>query len=230
MIHSFLHKDQAMKRANKIDLTHQCFGKLTVLQYHEKRGNFHYWTCLCDCGKITEVRQNYLLNGHTKSCGCLRGNNPHHYRVDIRGQRFGKLIALEPTEKRCGASIVWKCQCDCGKITFQSVSNLKSGQVISCGCQQTLQQQKNFKENIHFVDGTCIEKIKNKKTPKNNTSGFRGVSQTKRGWIARIGFKGKVYYLGCFKTFEEAKKARILSESKFYDEFIEEYELMNIKG
>jgi len=33
---------------------------------------------------------------------------------DLTGQRFGKLVAIEPTEKRVSKSVVWKCLCDCG--------------------------------------------------------------------------------------------------------------------
>lgn len=30
------------------------------------------WRCLCDCGKTTSVEGKKLLNGNTRSCGCLR--------------------------------------------------------------------------------------------------------------------------------------------------------------
>ena len=30
------------------------------------------FTCLCDCGNSTEVRLRSLMQGHTKSCGCLQ--------------------------------------------------------------------------------------------------------------------------------------------------------------
>ena len=41
---------------------------------------------------------------------------------DIRGQRFGKLIVIEPTDKRAdGGSVVWKCHCDCGNDKVKCV-------------------------------------------------------------------------------------------------------------
>ncbi len=53
---------------------------------------------------------------------------------DITGQRFGKLVAIEPTEKREGnGSVVWKCQCDCGNVTYVSQNTLRIQR--SCGCE-----------------------------------------------------------------------------------------------
>ena len=52
------------------DITGQKFTRLTVLRFYEKRGNFPFYECLCDCGKIKVVRGYDLLNGRTKSCGC----------------------------------------------------------------------------------------------------------------------------------------------------------------
>ena len=54
--------------------------------------------------------------------------------VDRTGIRYGKLIALEATEKRQGGSVVWRCRCDCGNVVLVSAKNLASGKVSSCGC------------------------------------------------------------------------------------------------
>ncbi len=50
-------------------------------------------------------------------------------RLDIQGQRFGRLIAIE-----YGKDFKWTCICDCGNTTFQKASNLTRKHVISCGC------------------------------------------------------------------------------------------------
>lgn len=53
---------------------------------------------------------------------------------DITGQRFGKLVVLEDSGKRQGSSVMWKCRCDCGNITYATGSTLKKGNTKSCGC------------------------------------------------------------------------------------------------
>lgn len=54
---------------------------------------------------------------------------------DLAGQRFGRLIAREPTDKRADqGSIVWLCECDCGNTAEVSSRRLVRGQVRSCGC------------------------------------------------------------------------------------------------
>lgn len=56
------------------DLTGQRFGKLTVIEYGGASKNRKaLWICKCDCGNITNpIVGSNLLNGSTKSCGCLR--------------------------------------------------------------------------------------------------------------------------------------------------------------
>lgn len=48
------------------------FGDLTAIEFAEKRNGQFFWRCRCKCGKESVVRQNYLLIGKTKSCGCLQ--------------------------------------------------------------------------------------------------------------------------------------------------------------
>lgn len=53
---------------NKIDITGKRFGRLIALKEIDKT----YWECVCDCGNTKIVRKQCLLQGITKSCGCLR--------------------------------------------------------------------------------------------------------------------------------------------------------------
>lgn len=57
-------------KANFKDLTGQRFGKLTVIKQGPYYNKQIQWICKCDCGNLTTVRSNYLLSGHTTSCGC----------------------------------------------------------------------------------------------------------------------------------------------------------------
>lgn len=54
--------------------------------------------------------------------------------LDLRGKRFTRLVAVERAENAPNGCAVWKCQCDCGNVTFVRRGNLTSGAVKSCGC------------------------------------------------------------------------------------------------
>lgn len=53
--------------------------------------------------------------------------------LDIKGKRFGKLIAIERV-KNVKKKVSWKCLCDCGKETNVLTTNLTSNRIKSCGC------------------------------------------------------------------------------------------------
>ncbi len=58
-------------------------------------------------------------------------------RLDLRGQRFGRLVALSFVYGRRAsgrATVRFACACDCGGATVTSANNLKTGQTTSCGC------------------------------------------------------------------------------------------------
>lgn len=64
-------------------------------------------------------------------------------KLDLTNQRFNKLVALEYSHKK-GSKVMWKCRCDCGNITYVSVSNLRCNRVISCGCYKLEEFSKRF--------------------------------------------------------------------------------------
>ena len=59
------------------------FGRLIVKKRLENKivktdkseTSIPMYLCECDCGNIVEVQGRYLLDGRTKSCGCLRQKN-----------------------------------------------------------------------------------------------------------------------------------------------------------
>ena len=56
--------------------------------------------------------------------------------LDIRGRKFGRLTAIEPTGQRNkSGQIYWTCSCDCGKTLRVTASCLVRGNhTVSCGC------------------------------------------------------------------------------------------------
>ena len=77
-------------------------------------------------------------------------------------------------------------------------------------------EQNNRFSNLREV--TQAENNKNQSKRKDNTTGYVGGGYIKdrQAYKATISKDGKLHYLGYFKTFEEAKNARIEAEKKYY--------------
>lgn len=114
-----------------IDLTGQRFGRLTVIERtaNSKSGQTR-WKCVCDCGNETIVYTQNLKRGHTQSCGCSHEN----VRLDLTGQRFGRLTVIKLTSIRKYRVPVWECLCDCGNTVYVTTNHLSMGDQKSCGC------------------------------------------------------------------------------------------------
>lgn len=54
--------------------------------------------------------------------------------LDLTGNRFGRLVAIEIMPERFSGLIKWKCRCDCGKIKIALAKTLRNGGTKSCGC------------------------------------------------------------------------------------------------
>ena len=55
-------------------------------------------------------------------------------KIDLTGQRFGRLIVLQDVGTDRYGSYRWLCKCDCGKTTIATRTNLTTGHTQSCGC------------------------------------------------------------------------------------------------
>lgn len=123
-----------------MNLIGQKFGKLTVINRDNNKKRV-YWNCKCDCGNTISVRQDSLLSGATKSCGCLRHTN-------LIGKRFGKLIVINQVNTGDKNS-QWKCLCDCGQYCIKNYQNLIKSPCPSCGCETA-----NIISQNHLIDLT----------------------------------------------------------------------------
>lgn len=129
----------------KNDLTGQRFGRLVVQYQAEDKissNGVHRtrWHCLCDCGNEKDIRADRLMDGSSKSCGCLNhdGSIKTGRRIDLVGQRFGRLEVMkrmpskiEQSGKHRGQ---WLCKCDCGNEIIVETNHLTNNHTQSCGC------------------------------------------------------------------------------------------------
>ena len=142
-------------------------------------------------------------------------------RLDLTGQRFGKITVVRPAEN-IGTKTAWVCRCDCGQETVVKTCHLRDGHAKSCGCDGGPQCARM---HLTHVDGTCVEILRSKTIRRNNKSGVTGVDRVPRDrvWRATIVFKGKHYSLGGYHKFEDAVKARKRAEEDLHDNFLREY-------
>lgn len=140
-----------LKRFNMpafLDLTGKIFGRLTVIKRHFSERIKTYWECKCECGNISLSSTNDLRCGDKKSCGCLRKDL---LRVELTGQKFGKLTVIQIGKKRGNSSSeFWDCKCECGNPHTISSQHLREGAISSCGCmtEEDIQDVEKFRNEF----------------------------------------------------------------------------------
>lgn len=226
-----LHRDTARKqgKSNTIDLSGRRFGKLVAIEivkiYTSPKGATRpVWRCKCDCGNETEVTYGSLVNGVTRSCGCLK----HRYG-DYTGKRFGKLTAIERVgvhnagKSRHGG--LWWCVCDCGREKIVPITQLLSGNAKSCGCLKSMgetliedylkRHDINHEKEFSFI-GTDIEDLRYDFALMNN------------GEVAAlVEYDGAHHYMpvkfgGCSQEQADANFKRQLYRDKLKTEFCQQ--------
>lgn len=79
-------------------------------------------------------------------------------RLNIAGQRFGRLLAIEDVGIHIARSgqtkRPWRCLCDCGGESITSLGNLRCGATTSCGCRQ--RQVRLDRISANTTHGECV--------------------------------------------------------------------------
>ena len=198
----------------------QKYGMLTVIgQAPSTEKGQRRWICKCDCGTEKIVLGGNLKRGTTVSCGCK-------HRNDLTGQKIGKLTVLERSGKYGsrgkGQTQLWKCQCECGTITYKATDTLTNPDISMCQACAGAYAAEKARANAGFESGTQISKIKDISDSSDNLSGVRGVYLDRKTgrFRARLKFQGKLYNLGSYANIEDAIKARKRGEEEIYGGFL----------
>lgn len=144
------------------------FGNWKIINYdYEKskslKRTYYFCECQCENHTIKSICLAELKRGKSKSCGCLTKQLLREKILkDLKGMKFGKLTVLELDSYAKDRHAIWKCQCECGNITFAKSNNLQKGITSSCGCYRKELGKKNFKDltNQKFGKLTAVKPIK----------------------------------------------------------------------
>src|SRR5690349_8897848 len=71
--------------------------------------------------------------------------------LDITGERFGKLVALERIGSTKHGAALWRLRCDCGGQTTAHVGELRAGRRQACRC--------GLAKVVHGMHGTRLHRI-----------------------------------------------------------------------
>lgn len=105
-------------------------GELMVFSFAFCKNGQIWYNCRCSCGNEKPIRRDYLLNGHTSSCGCLVKE------TDISGRHFGHWTVLRRDTTKKGPP-AYICRCTCGTERSVDKRALKAGRTLSCGCRRS---------------------------------------------------------------------------------------------
>lgn len=223
---------------NRKDMTGKRIGMLTVLSFAGmgKHGTA-LWNCRCDCGNEKVVDGALLRNGMSASCGCLQKiatsrARKKHNNFTVDGNIVRVRLSNTDKEMICDADDWDRLGGYCWYLgsggyartnaSNETVRGAFHANVIDCPegmVRDHINRNRldNRKSNLRIV--THDVNARNANAQKNNTSGYRGVSLARGGkYVAQISVGGKAYHLGRYDTAEEAYKARLAGEKKYFGE------------
>ncbi len=115
------------KKSRTRNLTGERFGRLIVTGDLGMKGKRHLWRCVCDCGKEITATQDHLLQGLTKSCGCLHDTV---YRENLKLVDGTSVTKLETRRGKLNADNTSGCT----GVYLQSSHGRRTGRWIAQIC------------------------------------------------------------------------------------------------
>ena len=216
------------------DLTGMKFGRWTVIKRVENnKFGASRWLCKCECGNISVVDGLNLIYGKSMSCGCYNkevvsslkkkynkydlsnsygigwtSNTNRKFYFDLEDYNKIKNYCWSENNKNYIVSVN-----ENGKIILMHRLLKLELNMID---HKNRKKYDNRKENLR--ETTFSLNSRNIKVYSNNTSGIIGVSWDKKNnkWRVKITCNYKEIWLGRFENIENAIKARLKAELKYF--------------
>ena len=103
--------------------------------------------------------------------------------ADITGQRFGRLVVIEPHPIRAkNRDVRWICKCDCGNVIITTKNHLVTRVTQSCGCLQKELVAKRChkhglsKTKLSHIRSGMVQRCYNPKETGYKNYGGRGIT------------------------------------------------------
>lgn len=205
----------------KCNLVGEQYGQLYVRRYAgitKKPGVL--WECVCSCGNTRIVSTDDLHRGRVTTCEKCFTRKP---RNDWTGVRRGNFTGIRSVGKG-PRGMIWEWRCDCGNVECRASADVYplNGPRFceKCIAKDRSERAKARIKRVETLDtGLSMGRLINivsGKLSRANTSGIRGVSEQKKGWVAYGSKRGQRVFLGLYPTLEEAAMARAAFVAKQY--------------
>lgn len=210
------------------------------------------WLCECSCKDHNQivVRGWCITNGHTLSCGCLSKErllerSKKYNKYDLSGdfgigwtsntnQEF--YFDLEDYDK-----IKDYCWCESVKhnryhslVTRDPLSGrtIPMHYILECKYYDHINRNPLDNRRVNLRPCTPSENSTNRPIQSNNTSGIIGVgwNKARNKWKARLVTNHQEVHLGYFINKEDAIRARLHAEQKYFKEFAPQRHLFEEYG
>lgn len=187
------------------------FTNWTVIEEAPMRGKRKYWKCKCKCGTVKEVLQDTLVNGSSKSCGCLN-NKKNNY--DLSNEEYGigydnnhNKFLFDIEDYDLIKNYHWYKNAQGYFCSYDKGKTIRMHRLIM-NCPDNLEVDHihhNKFDNRKSELRICTQSmnIRNKKAKLGNLV-FRGLVNDKNQYYARIILDKKMYTSKKYETIHEA--------------------------
>lgn len=234
-------------RGRAKDIRDLTFGYLTPIAPTDRRHRRDVvWSCRCKCGNVVELPAARLLEGNTLSCGCLKAEHMRSVVKNIAGTHLvlslkedgrkadtlSGYTGVSPKRDKWLAYITYRGKRyhlgTYSRIEDAVKARARAKELVMEDALQLLELYETIHRDDDTPDRENLPRVEIKALTEDpgdaaavrsdSTSGYPGVTKSRKKWKAYISYKGKRYVLGYFTEKYDAITARKKAEKQLRED------------